>query len=76
MTSYEVIVWPQRRTGEPEIVTTVEAGSAQEAMVRVLNSVGLPGATYVEVRMADCLLLWRWRLVILLSGRRFMSLRQ
>ena len=76
MTRYEVMVWPQHQTGEPQIVTTLEAGSAAEAMVRVLRSAGLPGATAVEVNTADGLLCWRWRLVILLSGRRFLFLGQ
>ena len=74
MTCYEVLVWPQRHTGEPDIVTTLEADSAAEAMVRVLRSVGLVAAAYVEVSTADGLLRWRWRLVVLLSGRRFLFL--
>jgi hypothetical protein len=74
MTSYEVMVWPQHQTGEPEIVTMLPADSAAQAMVRVLRSVGLPGAAYVEVSTAGGLLLWRWRLVVLLSGGRFLFL--
>jgi hypothetical protein len=74
MTGYDVMVWPQHQTGEPDIVTTLPADSAAEAMVQVLRSVGLPAAAYVEVSTADGLLRWRWRLVVLLSGRRFLFL--
>ena len=74
MTCYEVMVWPQHQMGEPEIVTILQAGSAAEAMVRVLRSAGLLAAAHVEVSTADGLLCWRWRLVVLLSGRRFLFL--
>lgn len=59
MASYEITVWVHRATDEPEIVTTIEVGSAAEAMVRVLRSRGLPGATQVEVSMAGGLVCWR-----------------
>jgi hypothetical protein len=60
--------------GEPQIVTTVEADSPKLAMVAVLRSAVVSGASKVEVSTAEGLLLWSWHVVILLS-QRFMYLR-
>lgn len=74
MTSYEVSIWRERTEDQPDIVTTVEAGAADDAMVRVMRAQGLRVAMKVEVSTADGLLSWRWRCVVLLS-QHYMFLR-
>ncbi len=74
MTSYEVSIWRERTDDQPDIVTTIEAGAADDAMVKVMRANGLRVAMKVEVRTADGLLCWQWRCVLLLS-QHYMFLR-
>ncbi len=74
MTSYEVSIWRERTEDQPDIVTTIEAGAADDAMVKAMRAHGMQIAMKVEVRTADGLLCWRWRCVLLLA-QHYMFLR-
>ena len=74
MTWYEVSIWRERTADQPDIVTTMEAGAADDAMVKVMRANGMRVAMKVEVRTADGLLCWCWRCVLLLS-QHYMFLR-
>ncbi len=67
MTSYEVSIWREHPDDQPDIVMTIEAGAADDAMVKVMRAHGMQVAMKVEVSTADGLLSWCWRCVLLLA---------